>query len=136
MKMRTVLETTLPADAAAVSAARHALDALRDQVSEGLLADLRLAVSELVTNSVRHGRSGAVADDVELAVRMDGQALRLEICDCGQGFVPRRVDREADLDALGGRGLFIVEQLAERWGVTRAGKSCVWADFKRESTSP
>jgi anti-sigma regulatory factor (Ser/Thr protein kinase) len=132
--MTTVLETTLPADPEAVAVARHALDRLSNDVSEDLLASLRLAVSELVTNGVRHGAQCEVQSGgfVELHVRLNPDRVRVEVYDCGVGFDPvEAAATEFDFESSGGRGLFIVEQLATSWGVDSNGKTCVWAEFQK-----
>ena len=68
-----------------------------------------LLVSELVTNAIRHADS-----EVEVAVRLLPEALRVEVGDTGQG-TPTVV--EAAPDAEQGRGLAMVEALAAAWGV-------------------
>ena len=81
-----------------------------------------LAVSELVTNALTHGR-GAV--HVRLSVCR--ATLRVEVEDEGPG--PREADRRPPRpDTVGGHGLHIVEQLASRWGTLRPGRgrSIVW----------
>ena len=81
-----------------------------------------LVVTELVTNAVRHGQS-----TVTLAVTVDDGRLLLEVTDDGSG-VPKV--RHPGWQAVGGRGLLLVEALATRWGVRRSldGK-VVWAEL-------
>jgi anti-sigma regulatory factor (Ser/Thr protein kinase) len=92
-------------------------------------ADLRLLVSELVTNSVVHAATGT-DDWVELRFDADDQALRVEVCDESADWQPRR--RTAGLDEPGGWGLFIVEQLSDRWGISQNGETCVWFELAAE----
>jgi anti-sigma regulatory factor (Ser/Thr protein kinase) len=93
-------------------------------VCEGVDSELRetvvLLVSELVTNSVRHGR-GQVDEQVKLEIELAANSLRVAVSDQGPGFVPstRRHRPTA------GWGLVIVDELADRWGVTRGGRT-VW----------
>jgi two-component sensor histidine kinase len=86
--------------------------------------DLRVAlvVTELVTNSVKH--AGAAP---ELTLDWDGARLRVEVFDEGEG---RPVRRKADMTATSGRGLALVDAVADRWGVIErdAGKA-VWAEL-------
>ncbi|GLW34152.1 ATP-binding protein [Actinoplanes regularis] len=66
-----------------------------------------VVVSELVTNAVRHG-GGCVALNVEA----DGGRVVVSVAD-GSSVVPRR----RDPDEVGGRGLVLIEALAENWTV-------------------
>ena len=86
--------------------------------------ELLLCVSEVVTNAVLHG-----AEPIEVYVCSDGDLLRIEVSDGGprtDGVVPR----SAEDSRPGGRGLHIVNSLADRWGTTDkdAGKT-VWAEI-------
>jgi PAS domain S-box-containing protein len=88
----------------------------------------RLLVSEIVTNSVRHG--GAGEDGwIGLDVAISPAALRVEVTDHGPGFTPAPVRPPAD--DPGGRGLYLVEQMADRWGHAEAGTR-VWFEVDRE----
>jgi anti-sigma regulatory factor (Ser/Thr protein kinase) len=81
-----------------------------------------LLVSELVTNAVIHART-PLAVDFEL----DRDLLRVDVRDGNPDLV--RLGRPEDL-ASGGRGLSLVEQTADNWGVDRdgVGKS-VWFEL-------
>ncbi|HYI62892.1 MAG TPA: ATP-binding protein [Acidimicrobiales bacterium] len=73
------------------------------------LSSLAVMVSELASNSVRHARS-----PFRLSVTQQGTDVRVEVTDRGQG-TPRA--GALSPSALSGRGLRIVEALAETWGV-------------------
>jgi anti-sigma regulatory factor (Ser/Thr protein kinase) len=105
--------------------ARHELEGwLPEALAESVRDELRLLVSELVTNSIRHVSDSA--HPVELAVRIGARAIRVEVRDGGPGFVPGRPEpRGAD----GGFGLFLVERLASRWGVDTRGGTRVWFEL-------
>ena len=107
----------------AASAARNALIALEGRVDDELLADVRLLVSELVTNSVRHSNIRA-RDVVHMEVEVSETALRVEVSDAGEGFEP--APRDLDRSRPGGWGLYLVDQLADRWGVVRDQLTRVW----------
>ncbi|NUP31684.1 MAG: ATP-binding protein [Streptomycetaceae bacterium] len=78
-----------------------------------------LLVSELVTNALRHGRQPVT---LRMARCLGG--LVVEVSDSGAGL-PRA--RTADSDHESGRGLHLVEALAERWGVRRCPRrTAVW----------
>jgi len=78
-----------------------------------------LLVSELVTNAVLHARS-----DLELHIASGHHLVRIEVSD-GSTLTP--VIRAHDDDAMTGRGLALVDQLASSWGVTpHDGGKTVW----------
>jgi anti-sigma regulatory factor (Ser/Thr protein kinase) len=113
----------------AAAAARRALGGLRDVVGPERLEDVFLLVSELVTNGVRHAGAGE-ADELELDVRRDADRLRVEVADPGPGF--RGAHARPRGDDTGGWGLYLVEQIADRWGVQRdeAGANVVWFELR------
>ncbi|MCL8014702.1 ATP-binding SpoIIE family protein phosphatase [Streptomyces sp. AS02] len=102
-----------------------------ERVSDRLVEDAVLAVSELVTNAVVHAGT-----DVELSCRLeeDTGALLVEVLD----HHPSRAPRDGEVDAPYetpeyGRGLRLVSRLAESWGVTyRTGAKTVWARLPAE----
>ena len=73
-------------------------------------SDLRLLVSELVTNSVRHASSGTI----RLRASLADQRLRVEVHDDGPGLSSAPLNRRALADS--GRGLRLLTRLADRWG--------------------
>ena len=121
--MPATLSVELPRTPLAPWMARHALEDLSDSVDATVLPDVRLLVSELVSNSVKYGGDGPV----RLEVDASGGTLRAEIIDQGAGFTPVERDRE-DLDKVGGWGLHLTEQLTSRWG-TFEGSTHVWFEI-------
>ena len=87
-----------------------------------MLPDVRLLVSELITNSVKYGGEGPVRLEITAA----GDRVRAEIIDQGAGFTP--IERDGDLDRVGGWGLHLVEQLTTEWG-TYQGSTHVWFEI-------
>jgi anti-sigma regulatory factor (Ser/Thr protein kinase) len=85
-----------------------------------------LVVSEVVSNAVRHG--GEPGEQIRLAVTPKDGYVCVQVTDSGPGLVPRPGAFESDDD--GGFGLFIVEQLTRRWGVTREDRRTrVWFEL-------
>jgi anti-sigma regulatory factor (Ser/Thr protein kinase) len=86
-----------------------------------------LVVSEVVSNAVRHG--GAPEDEIKFAVTPKDGYVCVQVTDNGPGLVPRPgVMGPQDDD--GGFGLYIVERLTRRWGVTReADQTRVWFEL-------
>jgi anti-sigma regulatory factor (Ser/Thr protein kinase) len=110
----------------AAAHARHALGRLRSDLDPPLMETLRLLVTELVTNSIKH----AGADSVVLRVLIGRKAVWTEVADEGPGFDP--ADTEPPGQERPGWGLFLVERLADRWGVNHAGRSTkVWFELRR-----
>jgi anti-sigma regulatory factor (Ser/Thr protein kinase) len=123
------LKLKFPGGPDAPTRARHALLAVN-----GALADLRetirLLVTELVSNSVLH----AGADDnstIELKVHASAEVVRVEVQDRGPGFEP--VPAEPDRQYGGGFGLFLVNKLADRWGVESDRPTRVWFELDRQA---
>src|SRR4051794_27871810 len=82
----------------------------------------QLLVSELVTNAVVHAASVV---DVEVEVDASGATVRVRDADTGP-LVLRAQVRDAELDE-GGRGVLLVDQLADAWGTEhRGGRKTVW----------
>ncbi|WP_432166851.1 ATP-binding protein [Streptomyces sp. bgisy031] len=116
------------------TSARSARDTVRDRlrawkVPADALGDAVLLVSELTTNAVLHTDSGHVL--CGLTLTGDERRLRIELHDDGHTPV-RPPEHRAGPDAESGRGLFLVQQLADRWGSarsTRAEGKVVWAEL-------
>jgi anti-sigma regulatory factor (Ser/Thr protein kinase) len=110
-------------EATAIRAARRLL------LREGLDADLQhtvcLLASELVTNSVRHGKLKET-DRILLAARLTPEFVRVEIRDPGPGF-------DADVrHETTGYGLRMLDMLSSRWSVDRDDNGCrVWFEVDR-----
>jgi serine/threonine-protein kinase RsbW len=114
--MRTV-RLSVPARAEYIALARLALSGLADIVmlSEEVLADLKLALTEAVSNSVRH----AYADGsgfVSIAYELSGDALAVEVVDDGKGFDPERPPTlEGEELTEGGLGIAIIRTIADEF---------------------
>ena len=110
----------------AAAHARSALSRLRGDLEAPLLETMRLLVTELIANSVKH----ASADAVGLKVVVGRSAVLVEVRDEGPGFEP--VDRVEGQDEGSGWGLFLVDRMADRWGVAREDAATrVWFELKR-----
>jgi anti-sigma regulatory factor (Ser/Thr protein kinase) len=112
-------------DRMAPAAARRAVDGLAGTVDDDLIPDVKLLVSELITNSVKYGGEGAIT--LTLDVDRPGR-VRAEVIDQGPGFVPIARDRPAT--EVGGWGLHLVQTLSNRWGV-HDGSTRVWFEIDR-----
>lgn len=125
----------VPHGPAGVGRARHRMrEQLRSNgVSDTVVDDAVLILSELLSNACRHGRPlGQHSDmgdgDVRAAWRVDGRGdLTVEVTDGGGPTRP--VPATPSVTARGGRGLNIISTLAQEWGVRddTAGEVTVWA---------
>ncbi len=115
----------LPPVVASVPLARHlTLDLLRAWGSPHALADAALLVSELVSNVVDHVQ-GEAALTLELALA--GEWLRISVVD---GSSIRPVVRELQQDRPRGRGLQLIEAIADRWGAEdHHGGKRIWFEL-------
>jgi anti-sigma regulatory factor (Ser/Thr protein kinase) len=119
----TVVSTELPPDHTAPSRGRQFVGStMRGWGLEELVCDAELLVSELVTNAILHARSATT-----LTLRRDATCVRVEVCD--DSAAPPRL-RSYGPEAVTGRGIFLVDRIAWRWGVTaRAVGKCVWFEL-------
>jgi len=115
--------------------ARTALTPLAEALPTQVYLDLSLLVSELVTNCVRHARLGP-RELIRLQVGLSDQVLRVDVSDPGDGFRAEAPDPVAPRGP-GGWGLFLTEQLADRWGIDReTGWTTVWLEMDVEAPRP
>jgi anti-sigma regulatory factor (Ser/Thr protein kinase) len=86
--------------------------------------DVVLLVSELVTNCVVHAD---LEPDQEIDLRLlrRPHIVRVEVRDGGRGFAETLVAGGES----SGFGLYLVEQLTDRWGVERGDDTCVWFEL-------
>jgi anti-sigma regulatory factor (Ser/Thr protein kinase) len=89
---------------------------LEDQLAKPVLDAITLLTSELVTNAVIHPAQ-LERDTITLQTISYPDRIRVEVSDSGAGFDPaqERPPRET-----GGRGLFLVDSIARRWGTRRS----------------
>src|SRR5215203_1778224 len=111
-----------------VTTARHTLDRLADHLPPEKLEDVRLVVSELVTNSVLHAGLSP-NDHISLTVAVSAGSVRGRVCDPGSGFEADSEPRPRPGGLKGGWGLPIVERISDRWGVERNSGACVWFEI-------
>ena len=115
----------IPRDQRAPANARRAVDDLSGKVADDVIPDVKLLVSELITNSVKYGGTG----EVDLIVRSEApEHVYVEVVDQGIGFIPVARDRPAT--DVGGWGLHLVQTLSNRWGV-HEGSTHVWFEIDR-----
>ena len=113
--------------ARAPGAARASLSVLEPHLDEDRLQTLRLVITELITNSIRHSR---IDEDgvIGLDIRLGDGVLRCTVSDPGPGFEkPQMV--KPHFDRPGGFGLVILDSVSDRWGLTRDELFRVWFEI-------
>jgi len=110
----------LPFSPSSVAVARRRLHAWLTELggSPETVEDARVVLSELLANSVRHARP--LADgSVLVSWSLDGAVVRLSVTDGGGQTLPRPL--HAPSSAVAGRGMAIVDTLADRWWTEHTG---------------
>ncbi|CAM5347729.1 4-hydroxy-tetrahydrodipicolinate reductase [Streptomyces tendae] len=115
-----------PGDPEGLTEARHMIRAaVRSWGAKGQSDEIELVADELTTNALMHTEGSAIVT-LRLLTGTD-RRLRVEVEDSSSAL-PRR--REAGDDGVSGRGLLLVDSLADEWGVeARGGGKVVWAEF-------
>ena len=108
------LHRDIPLSLRAPTEARHALDGLASALPSKVLEDLRLIVTELVANSVKHSglRQG---EPIALRIQASRERVHVEVADVAGGVSPVARHPGVFSDS-GGWGLYLVDHLADRWG--------------------
>jgi anti-sigma regulatory factor (Ser/Thr protein kinase) len=122
----------VPHHARGARQARHRLTAaLTGSIPPALLADVISVAAELIANAVRHAEplpGGVVRLAWRLKTSDEIRIIEVRVTDGGAAQLPR--PRAASIDEADGRGLKIVEALADRWGVDKDGLGqSVWAEL-------
>ena len=118
------VELRLPPEPASVAEARaKVVEALGPRLDGERLETLRLLVSEVVTNAVRHGGDTEL---IEVRASWDVN-VHVEVVDHGDSFAP--LPRGRGAEKPGGYGLFLVGSLAGRWGVESNDHTIVWFEL-------
>lgn len=121
---------SLPAAPSSVTTARVEMTRrLSQRVTRGALEDVRLLVTELITNALRHAgmRPG---DEIGVRAELSDGTVRIEVHDPGrEGLVAMRPPGSQG----GGYGLHLVERITDHWGVEREEGNTVWAELSAGS---
>ncbi|WP_214327261.1 ATP-binding protein [Nonomuraea sediminis] len=114
---------TVPGVASAVPVARHCVEGVLTAAGYVDLDEVLLLVSELATNAVTHSDSGSPGGTLTIEVNescavwadvLGAVVVRVDVIDDGSLSVP--TPRTPDSESGGGRGLWLVENLADKWG--------------------
>ena len=133
--MHVLLILRVPSSPAAAATARHAVGGLRHYLDREVRENAELLVTELVTNSVRHADLSEM-DHIEIKLEASGEAVLVEVADCGQGFRGRqpgpsaRAAQAAQPERTSGWGLYLVDHIASRWGIVEDEETRVWFELR------
>lgn len=114
------IRLTIPAKPEYISLCRLALSGLARvrPFREEALADLKLAITEAASNSVRHAYDGGHGT-VEIVYQVRPDRLVIEVSDSGEGFEPPgALEDEAGELTEGGLGIAIIRSIADEFEIT------------------
>ena len=106
---------TIPARAEYITLCRLALTGIARlrELSDELLADLKLALTEAASNSVRHAYGDEVVGVVEISYELFSDRLVIEVTDEGDGFDLAKTEGHLDELSEGGLGIAIIRAIAD-----------------------
>jgi serine/threonine-protein kinase RsbW len=109
-----IVRLTIPARAEYITLCRLALTGIGRlrELSDELLADLKLALTEAASNSVRHAYGDGVGV-VEISYELFPDRLVIEVVDDGEGFDPVEAEGRPDELSEGGLGIAIIRAIAD-----------------------
>ncbi len=98
------------------------------RASPGTIDDALIVLSEMVANAVAHGRPAADGTmEIGWTIDVDRQLLEISVHDGGEGASLEPID--FDEDSLSGRGLSIINRVADRWWVDMSAGTRVGAEL-------
>jgi anti-sigma regulatory factor (Ser/Thr protein kinase) len=114
----------------AALATRQAVLAADGTLPASVREDVLLLATELVTNAVRHAGIGP-EQSLRIQLQRWPRRVRVGVVDPGATFIPARARSKGG--GSGGWGLFMIDRIADRWGVRRIGAgTCSWFELRFE----
>src|SRR2546423_2138905 len=115
MESARSVRLTIPAKPEYITLGRLALTGIAKlrPLSEETLSDLKLALTEACTNSVRHAYGNGKAGVVEIVYELQPDRLVVEVADTGSGFSELELSEESDELSEGGLGIAIIRAVAD-----------------------
>jgi serine/threonine-protein kinase RsbW len=116
-----VVALTIPARAEFIALCRLALAGLARTraLPPDVVADLKLALTEACSNSVRHAYAEGREGVVEVLYELDDDRIRVEVSDDGHGFDPVFVERSFEEIDEGGLGIAIIRAVTDELDIAR-----------------
>jgi anti-sigma regulatory factor (Ser/Thr protein kinase) len=119
------VDVRLPVSVHAPATARRRVVPIAGGLHPNVRDNLALLVSELVSNSVRHGAH--LRSRILLRAWVIPPAARVTVADSGPGFEPS-VELGEPGECLG-RGLWLVNHIADTWGICLGVQTCTWFEL-------
>ena len=117
-------EADLTARPEAASVARGLIAPFGGRLHDDVVEVAKLLVTEVVANSVVHSDA---TEPIHVSVERCPETLRVQVSDTGPTFQPEV--RLPNAGSESGWGLFLVDTLADRWGVRSNGDVTVWFEL-------
>ena len=114
------ISLTIPAKAEYITLCRLALTGLAQlrEIADDAMADLKLALTEAVSNSVRHAYGPDGDGHVSVTYELHANRLAIEVVDDGAGFDPEEAPSfEGDELSEGGLGIAIIRTIADEFEI-------------------
>ena len=125
-------EVVLPVNHGAGELARAAIDdAIPPPTLNGRSDDPRLAVTELVSNAVRHAGVETNAEMIHLRIEADDDHVRVEVEQPTSADDVHVIQEPGSYERPGGFGLRLVEASADDWGYEPGPPGRVWFEYQR-----
>ena len=117
-----------PASPTAAQEARQMIDWMTPNVSKSKRHDLMLLATEVVNNAVVHAsQRGEANGDIRVEIAVSDARMHLAVRDRGAGFEIPAPPEPASDERVGGWGLYIVDAIADEWGIDR-DPTTVWLE--------
>jgi serine/threonine-protein kinase RsbW len=116
---RGVVALSIPAKAEYIALCRLALTGLAQvrPLEPETLADLKLALTEACSNSIRHAYQEGRAGSVDIRYELDGERLAVEVADEGGGFEPDAGNGYDGVLDEGGLGIAIIRAVTDELAI-------------------
>lgn len=112
-----VISLTIPARAEYIVLGRLALTGLlhAQPVGQEVVADLKLALTEACSNSIRHAYDDGRDGVVEIRYEIGSDRVAVEVCDEGGGFDPKLLEADVGDPDEGGLGIAIIRAVTDEF---------------------
>jgi len=103
-----------------------------ERIPDGVIADMLLAASEAVTNSIVHGYEQTLRGTVDCTLRISGDAVTLIVRDYGSGLDEKTYMRpDTSVPHEGGYGVYLIHSLMDEVTLSLPGQGTEWTMTKR-----